>query len=357
MNPANSQTRGDFDPPAVSVVMPVYCGERYLNRAIDSILGQEYYNLELIIIDDGSTDSSWEIIEAAAERDRRIVPIRNVHGGIAHTMNTGLAMAKGRYFAPMDQDDVSCKDRLNKTVSFMESNPSIAAVGGAVDLIDNNDRFIKTRKFTCSPDAIAVEMRKSCVVDHSSTLVRTRIMRQLGGYRGNLHYSADYDLWLRILDNGRIANLPDVILNSRRHPGQVTGATTTWKVHGITASIAYLSWLSRRHDGIDPVTGSGDIVAAGVELFERFALEKGLRDEASLRHFTRFLRYIPLNGQEAVTRRAVAKRYVWTLLINGHLIHCLRSVFYLFHNIWTQNHVSLSLQSNPVQDRPQQEQG
>ena len=128
--------------PQVSVVMPVYNGERYLAEAIASILGQTYADFEFIIVDDGSTDGSAEIICEFVERDSRIQFIRlDRNMGHATARNNGISVASGKYVANMDCDDVCLPDRLRRQVNFLESNPNIDVLGSNLMVVDQDLRF------------------------------------------------------------------------------------------------------------------------------------------------------------------------------------------------------------------------
>ncbi len=126
--------------PLVSVVMPVYNGERFIAEAIESVLGQGYRHFELLIVDDGSTDGTREVI--ARYRDGRIrLIVQKSNRGLIHSRNNAIAGARGEYIAFLDSDDTACRTRLAKQVAFLESNPDYAMVGAWVDVIDEQGRL------------------------------------------------------------------------------------------------------------------------------------------------------------------------------------------------------------------------
>src|SRR5688500_3733490 len=124
---------------AVSVIMPVYNGERFLRDAVDSILRQTYRNFELIVVDDGSTDGTSQVLDRYQDQDRRVRVHRHErNGGIVAARNQGCRLAQGRFIAVMDADDISIPERLARQIAFLEANPDIVAVGGWVCTISEN---------------------------------------------------------------------------------------------------------------------------------------------------------------------------------------------------------------------------
>src|SRR5688500_9607984 len=120
--------------PIISVVLPVYNSENYIKEAIDSILNQTFKDFELIIINDGSVDRSAEVIQAI--KDSRIVYVDQQNSGLAATLNRGIQMARGKYIARQDNDDISIPERLDMQVNFMENNPGVALLGTCAEIID-----------------------------------------------------------------------------------------------------------------------------------------------------------------------------------------------------------------------------
>jgi glycosyltransferase involved in cell wall biosynthesis len=204
--------------PAISVLLPVYDAGRFLAPAVESILSQTFADFELIAIDDGSHDGSAEVLAQFAARDGRIRVFTQGNQGIVATLNRALSLARAPLVARMDADDVARPDRLAKQIDYLRQHPEIAVVSGAVDVIDEDGACLRTDVFPTSPETIANELiHRSCVC-HPAVMVRTEIVRSVGGYRRNAQLAEDYDLWLRISEVSRIANLPDVLLVYRLHP-------------------------------------------------------------------------------------------------------------------------------------------
>lgn len=205
----------------VSIVMSVYNGEKYLRQAIDSILNQTFTDFEFIIVDDGSTDKTAERLRSYD--DDRIVLIDNGGNiGLTKSLNKGMKIAKGKYIARMDADDVCLPERLAKQVQFLDEHPDIGVLGTGFETIDDvGTRGVKVQ-FSTEPGLIRWQMFFCCCVAHPSVMVRRTVYERLGGYNPKVHQSQDYELWLRAVRETKIANLQDVLLQLRKHSGNLT---------------------------------------------------------------------------------------------------------------------------------------
>lgn len=205
----------------VSVVMPVYNGSLYLREAIDSILSQTHTNLEFIIVNDGSTDNSEDII--LSYDDPRICYYRNeTNCGICVTLNKGLDVARGKYIARMDCDDVSIPERLQKQVEYMEEHPSIGIVGSDIVVFG---KYIDEHIFTFEHDKYCCKaglLFNTCFA-HPSVMMRKRILED-----NNLRYDEssrgfeDFELWYRMSKSTEMVNIHEPLLYYRKHNSQVT---------------------------------------------------------------------------------------------------------------------------------------
>jgi len=187
-------------PPMISVLMPVFNGERYLREAIDSVLNQTFKDFEFIIIDDGSTDSSAVIINNY--KDERICFVQQDNAGISESLNKGINLAKGKYIARMDADDISDPDRFMIQYEYMRANDDIDILGGHAHLIDTQGRVIGEKLKPISSKVINRAIEYACPLNHPTYMVRTDVYRKLCGYRVCFSGGEDYDFLLRAFDNG-----------------------------------------------------------------------------------------------------------------------------------------------------------
>jgi hypothetical protein len=208
--------------PLVSVLLPVWNGERFLATAIASITAQTCGALELLVIDDGSTDGSAAIAAALAARDPRVTLLTRPHAGITDALNAGIAAARGRYFARMDADDWAAPTRLARQVAYLDAHPDCVAVGSAVEVIDGDEAPLGVMRFPLGHDAIvAALLGGRSALAHSSVMMRRDPVVEAGGYRAGCAPSEDLDLWLRLQARGELANLAEPLLRYRRHPAAV----------------------------------------------------------------------------------------------------------------------------------------
>ncbi len=208
-----------FDTPIVSVVMPTYNGARFLRDAIASILNQTFRDFELIVINDGSTDNTSQIL--ANYNDDRIVTITNNENlGIAEATNRGFAAVRGEYVALQDHDDISLPCRLDVQVAFLRSHPKVALVGSSVKLIDENGAVYGYYREPEDDIDLKWEVLFRCPFRHTSIMVRRQAVSDVGRYSGAPENgtAADYDLLSRIALNNTIQNLREPLVLWRRHP-------------------------------------------------------------------------------------------------------------------------------------------
>ncbi len=215
--------------PAVSVIMPVYNAAKYLQKAIDSILHQTLSDLELIIINDCSTDNSEDIIKAYNDpRIKYIIQPKNA--GVVVAMNTGLQYVQAPYVAVMHADDISFIDRLAKEFSYLEQHPETAVIAGFIE--NMNDVGAPAGKWdedrnTITAAQIKTEMIKGNCIAHPSVMMRTNVVKQYGYTSSPNHkgYAVeDYPLWLHLLADGYvIEKIAEPLLNYRIHTQSATG--------------------------------------------------------------------------------------------------------------------------------------
>jgi glycosyltransferase involved in cell wall biosynthesis len=193
--------------PKVSIVMPAYNEEKRIGRAIDSILSQSFEDFELIIINDGSSDNTENIIKEYQKKDERIILISQENSGVAKALNVGINIAKGEYIARMDADDISDKERLKIQVKFLDENPRIAMVGSWGYIVDEYKCRKLEVKLPCKYEAIKRFLIRDNAFIHTSVMLRRSVLEEVGYYR-DIRAFEDYDLWIRIAKFYPIENLP-----------------------------------------------------------------------------------------------------------------------------------------------------
>ena len=212
--------------PKVTVLMSVYNGERYLNQAVDSILKQTFNDFEFLIINDGSSDSTAEILKG--HNDPRMQIINNEKNiGLSKSLNKGLAMSKGNYIARMDADDISLPERLANQVDFLETHTDVDVLGSAVQIIGDDGKSSFVCQFPTEHGLIKWCLYFYNPIPHPTVMMRRQVLEISGGYSSNMIYAQDYDLWGRLSGAARLANLPDVLLYLRKHDANISNSHLT----------------------------------------------------------------------------------------------------------------------------------
>jgi glycosyltransferase involved in cell wall biosynthesis len=242
--------------------MPVRNGGLYLAEAVRSVLSQTFADFEFLLIDDGSTDDAIANLPEELRGDPRLRVLDNPQRGLVPALNFGIAQARAALVARMDADDVSLPQRFRAQVDFLDCNPCVAVVGAQVAYIDAEGRgFGHVSSFCTESEAIAEALLvRGCVLKHPTIMARREAIEAAGGYRALMAGAEDYDLWLRMSERARIANLPDVLLQYREHTGQYS--------HGINLTqrfardLAIYAARERRIGRPDPFGVGADLAAA-----------------------------------------------------------------------------------------------
>ena len=203
--------------------MPVYNAENFLRKAIDSILAQTYKNFEFIIVDDGSTDSSRQIIEVY--HDKRIKLLTHkMNKGIVAALNDGIAAARGKYIARMDADDISDPTRIEKQKIFLDTNKDVSVVGTFLKIINDQGKQLFTIEPPTRPIAIMQFLRNDSCIAHGSAMMRSSVLQKVGGYsdKKSVEHAEDYDLFVRIAGISKLANIPEYLYTRHEHSATVS---------------------------------------------------------------------------------------------------------------------------------------
>jgi glycosyltransferase involved in cell wall biosynthesis len=231
--------------PAVSVIMPCYNASTTVDEAIETLVKQTLREIEIIAIDDGSTDTTLESLRAWRVRDRRIRILERPHEGIIPALNAGLASCKAPLIARMDADDLTHPERLSRQVVFLKEHAEIALVGCLVEgypprkLREGFRTYINWLNGLITPESIAREIYVESPLAHPSIMMRRSWLDQVGVYEEH-GWPEDYDLWLRLhLAGAKLAKVPEVLLSWREHPGRLTRTDSRYSIENFLRAKAY----------------------------------------------------------------------------------------------------------------------
>lgn len=244
--------------PAISVAMSVYNGERFLDAAIESIRAQTLSNFEFLILDDGSADSSREIIARHANQDSRIKSILRGNRGLVASLNQLLAVTSAPLVARMDADDVALPERFARQAAFLAAHPDHGVVGSWTIDIDEHDHVLahasQIPDHPCTHDQVLANIETGGpLLAHPTVMYRRDVVLAAGGYHAAFRHCEDYDLWLRLANRTRMANLPERLLRYRRSAGQVSNRHALEQQYGV--AVARIAHRERAAGRPDP-TGS-----------------------------------------------------------------------------------------------------
>jgi glycosyltransferase involved in cell wall biosynthesis len=233
----------------LSVVMPVRDGERFIGDAIASVLAQTFADFEFLIIDDGSTDRTIEIIESFNDPRIKILPNKGAPY-VAGALTYGCRHAYGEFVARMDADDVCMPDRFKKQVEFLRQNPKVGVVGSDYSWIDGegHEKPGKTWNPPQSHEAICCLMYMRCPICHPTVMMRRNIIDQLGWYesktlQGRRYVSEDLELWCRAIEITKFANMSEVLLEYRIHDDNVSLAEEGRQEHLISVALTIQRYI------------------------------------------------------------------------------------------------------------------
>ncbi|BBB24807.1 glycosyltransferase family 2 protein [Amphritea japonica] len=207
------------DFPLVSVIIPVYNGEKYLLESLESVLHQTYPNIEIIVVDDCSTDNGAGLI-AALDADNIIVLRNDTNSGVSASRNKAIRSAKGKYIAFMDADDVSLPHRIECQVNFLEDNSEFGLLSSAYQTFEEDLLSGKKslKQLPCNPDEIAAQLLFQCVICCPAAMLRGSLVQEHELYFDeSLSMCEDWDLWYRVSQVSRVSNVEDVLVYYRKH--------------------------------------------------------------------------------------------------------------------------------------------
>lgn len=238
--------------PRVSVLLPIHNCERYLDEALTSVLRQTFSDFEVLAFDDGSTDRSLAILRSHAEGDPRVIVRSASNRGIVPVLNDMITMARGEYLARMDADDVCMPERFARQLTYLDDNPDVVVVGTRCILIDAGGHPICVSRNEISHEDIdaAILMGFGALrgFSHPTVMMRCSAVKDVGGYDPRFPSAEDIDLFARLAEVGRLANLPEPLLQYRQHHASVGYSDHQRQAMSANFAIA----LARERRGLPP---------------------------------------------------------------------------------------------------------
>lgn len=243
--------------PRITVALSVHNNAPYLAAALESLLAQSFVDFELLVVNDGSTDASRTIIDDYAARDPRVRPIHQPNRGLIASLNLMIAQARGEYIARMDGDDIALPERFARQVAFLDTHSDHGVVGSRVIAMRENgeDRIDRPIDHPVSTEAVHAALEAGPLLCHPSVMMRRCLLEAVGGYRAAYRHCEDYDLWLRLAERTRMANLPERLLRYRYSDTQVSNRHAVALNYGAAmARLCRGERLAGRPDPSDPWT-------------------------------------------------------------------------------------------------------
>jgi glycosyltransferase involved in cell wall biosynthesis len=237
--------------PTISVVTSVFNGERYLGPSLDSVLSQQGVDFELIVIDDGSTDESPQFLNDLALRDGRVRVLHQSNRGLTEALARGCAASRGRYIARHDGDDLSLPGRLQRQWRLLENDPGLSLVSCWGRAIGPCDEALFEISRPDDPVRATEELIEKEIgpAGHGSVMFRADLYRRVGGYRAAFRVAQDWDLWLRLIEHGRIAFVPEALYAYRVEEGSISARRRDQQVRLL--EVARRCYAARRRGGAE----------------------------------------------------------------------------------------------------------
>jgi glycosyltransferase involved in cell wall biosynthesis len=238
--------------PALSVAMSVYNGQSHLGLAIESILDQTFTDFEFLILNDGSTDGSREIIDGYATRDKRIRAIHRENKGLVISLNQLVNEARAPLIARMDADDICLPERFEKQIAFMAANPDHGVLGTwTADIDEHGDPYkVDGEDHPTSYEDFVSRIGKGSLICHPSVVMRRDIVLSVGGYHAAFQHCEDFDLWLRLANVTKLCSLPERLVRYRHWANQVSNRHAY--VQQVGAIVSLLAYKERVAGRVDP---------------------------------------------------------------------------------------------------------
>ena len=235
--------------PLVSVIVPAYNAETFIQRTLDSILAQTYTNIEVLVVDDGSQDRTAAIVESFVEKNSRVILLRQKNAGVAAARNLAIEKSRGQYIAPIDSDDIWYPQKLEKqTQCMLQAEPSVGLVYAWSAYIDEKDLFIgrytADNFYTVEGDVYITQVYRNFIGNASTPLIRRACLDKIGGYSCQLKEQdaqgcEDWDLYLRIAEYYQFRVVPEFLVGYRQSTGSMSSnfASMARSYHLVIANV------------------------------------------------------------------------------------------------------------------------
>ena len=318
--------------PEVSVVMPVYNGERYLSESVESILNQTFENFEFIIIDDGSSDHTQEIIRNYQAKDSRVILVTNDENiGLTKSLNKGLALARAEYLARMDADDVCLPQRLERQISYMSAHPEIGVLGTNKRTIDSEGSCLKEgTPIPILPGFVGWMLLFHNQVVHSSQMIKKQYLDIVKGYDVSRQTAQDYDLLVRLSAIAKISNLDEVLILFRLHASSVSS---------IKAEEQRETSYHIRQEAIRRLTGINPTIAELKVIDQYYSNDKAIAQNSMRLLLRMYKAYSKDNNLTSIERMSVCHhvgKKIFDIFASNR--HYKQMWPYLLWAIWLQPH-------------------
>lgn len=237
--------------PKVSVIIPAYNSAKYIIAALDSIKSQTYQDIECIVIDDCSTDETWELIQSAVKNDKRIKAYSNSKNiGIGGNRRYGIELARGEFICWQDADDLSTPTRIEKQVEFLLKNPEVGAVGGFLKFFGEGIKE-STRKYAEDDKQLRRCIFRFNPIAQPAAMVRSECFKSVGTYDTRYHVSEDLEMFFRIGTKYKFGNIQEIAVLYRQHSGSLTAS----KLRSMELATLKLRWKYSKHHAYNPMLG------------------------------------------------------------------------------------------------------
>jgi GT2 family glycosyltransferase len=306
--------------PAVSVLIPVYNGERYLDAALAGVLADDDPPREVIVVDDGSTDRTPAILEAWRRKDTRLVVLTQANAGVVAALERGRRAVRAPLIARLDADDIAYPGRFAAQAAAFAADPDLVLLGTALDRIDAEGERAGIIAYPADPARLAEILPRANAFSSSSVMMRADAVEAAGGYRPLFPAAEDYDLWLRLSEHGRIANLPERLGAYRVHESSMSAVSAVRQA--LSAALARRCAALRREGKADPALGRAGPpdLDADVDPADPLAAELRLFRALSFADAATFGRRRPTDGDAALIAsrplRHAEKRLAQQAIVN-----------------------------------------